>query len=138
MRFYVIIFVLLGFCFSGFAQEESKPYLIHSIYFGGGDYYIDDAQKEKLYNFLLAIPDIDEYEISVHGHTDDIGTYEYNQWLSENRSEMTVRQIMLHNIQREKILIKDFGEFNPVYDNSTFEGKLKNRRVDIILKKPEA
>ena len=50
---------------------------------------------------------------------------------------MVVRQVMLHNIPRDKILIKDFGELNPVYDNSTIEGKLKNRRVDIILKKPE-
>lgn len=117
------------------AQEQGEPVYIKSIYFGGGDYWIDDMQKEELYEFLEAIPNIEEYEISVHGHTDDIGGRAYNQWLSEMRSEMVIRQITLNNIPRETIAIKDFGELNPIYDNSTWEGKLKNRRCDVILKR---
>ena len=118
-----------------FAQSKSESIYIQSIYFGGGDYRIDENQKQDVYNFLESIPNIEEYEISVHGHTDDIGGVEYNQWLSEMRSEMVVRQLILKNIPRESIGIKDFGELNPIYDNSTWEGKLKNRRADIVLKK---
>ena len=118
-----------------FAQTKGEPVYIQSIFFGGGDYRIDEEQKEELANFLESIPHIEEYEISVHGHTDDIGGVEYNQWLSEMRSEMVVRQIMLKNISREAIGIKDFGELNPIYDNNTWEGKLKNRRADVVFKK---
>ena len=45
-------------------------------------------------------------------------------------------EIMKLNIDRQSISIEDFGELNPVYDNSTLEGRLRNRRVDIIIKKP--
>lgn len=117
------------------AQSKGEPVYIQSIYFGGGDYRIDESQKEELTRFLERIPNMEEYEISVHGHTDDIGGVEYNQWLSEMRSEMVVRQLELNNIPRETIGIKDFGELNPIYDNNTWEGKLKNRRADVVLKK---
>ena len=117
-----------------FAQSKGEPVYIQSIYFGGGDYRIDEGQKQDLAEFIESIPNIHEYEISVHGHTDDIGGVEYNQWLSEMRSEMVVRQLILKDISREMIGIKDFGELNPIYDNSTWEGKLKNRRADVVLK----
>jgi OOP family OmpA-OmpF porin len=117
------------------AQDQGEPVYIHSIYFGGGDYRIDSGQIQDLHDFIDAIPNLGEYEISVHGYTDDIGGIEYNQWLSGMRSEMVIRQLMFKNIPREVIAIKDFGELNPIYDNSTWEGKLKNRRCDVILKK---
>ena len=129
----LLFFLLIGPIL--FSQTKGDPVYIQSIYFGGGDYRIDKVQKKDLSDFLQSIPNIEEYEISVHGHTDDIGGVEYNQWLSEMRSEMVVRQVVLENITRESIGIKDFGELNPIYDNNTWEGKLKNRRADIVLKK---
>lgn len=117
-----------------FAQAEEPPYYIHSIYFGGGSYYIDPNQAQELHDWLESIPNIENCEISVHGHTDDIGGKEYNQWLSEMRTESTLQLLILKNIPRETISIEDFGELNPIYDNSTWEGKLKNRRVDVIIK----
>ncbi len=116
------------------AQDEDAPYHIFSIYFGGGSYYIDNSQAQELNDWLDRFPHLEDYEISVHSHTDDIGSKEYNAWLSRNRSEAAIRKLMQRGILREQISIEDFGELNPIYDNSTWEGKLKNRRVDIILK----
>lgn len=116
------------------AQEKEAPYHIFSIYFGGGSHYIDGQQAGELAQWLRQFPNIEDYEISVHSHTDDIGSQEYNAWLSRNRSEAAIRKLMENGVPAEQISIEDFGELNPVYDNSTWEGKLKNRRVDIILK----
>ncbi len=130
-----ILLLSLFITAANFAQTIGEPVYIQSIYFGGGDYRIDELQIEELHQFIESIPNIEEYEISVHGHTDDIGGVAYNQWLSEMRSEMVVRQLVLKNIPRETIGIKDFGELNPVYDNNTWEGRLKNRRADVVFKK---
>ena len=117
------------------AQEEEKPeYYIYSIYFGGGSFYISSDQQQGLSDFLDEIPDLDQHEISVHGHTDDIGGREYNQWLSEMRCDAAIMELMKKAIRQEQISIEEFGELNPIYDNSTREGKLKNRRVDIIIR----
>jgi outer membrane protein OmpA-like peptidoglycan-associated protein len=136
MKLYLYLLLLLGLpVFSTLsAQDQEPPYYIHSIYFGGGSSYIDQLQIDELHQWLDAIPNIENCEISIHGHTDDIGSYEYNQWLSKMRTEAALLQLLLKSIPEEIISIEDFGELNPIYDNSTWEGKLKNRRVDIIIK----
>ena len=133
MRHLLLLCVTLV-SFSLIAQEEEPSYYIFSIYFGGGSYYIDSQQEQELYDWLQTIPGIENHEISVHSHTDDIGGKEYNAWLSQMRSESALRRLVNYGIDRGVISIEDFGELNPVYDNSTWEGKLKNRRVDVIIK----
>ncbi|MBK6947244.1 MAG: OmpA family protein [Haliscomenobacter sp.] len=114
--------------------EDPEPYYLFSIYFGGGSYYIDPEQTEALYEWLDGIPGLEDHEISIHGHTDDIGGKEYNQVLSQFRSEQAFQKLIEKGIPKEQILLKDFGELNPLYDNNTWEGRRKNRRVDIIVK----
>ena len=136
MKRWSILCFLLGLAVVGFAQEEEKQdYYIYSIYFGGGNFYISPDQKQGLSDFLDGIPDIDQHEISVHGHTDNIGSKEYNQWLSEMRCDAAIFELLKNAlIREEQISIEEFGELNPVYDNSTWEGRLKNRRVDVIIR----
>jgi outer membrane protein OmpA-like peptidoglycan-associated protein len=110
-----------------------EPSMIKSIYFGGGSYYIDPRQAGDLEKFIKSFSNIQNYTITVHSHTDDIGSDEFNQMLSEMRSYMSIQNLLKINVPRDIITIHDFGEYNPIYDNSTMEGRLKNRRVDIIL-----
>lgn len=114
-------------------QLTPDPDLIISIYFGGGSYFVDKHQAQKLKEFIESHPDIEGYSITVHSHTDNIGSIEYNQRLAEMRSHEVVQRLLALKIARESISIHDFGEFNPVYDNATYEGRLRNRRVDVIL-----
>jgi outer membrane protein OmpA-like peptidoglycan-associated protein len=132
MKVLSALFVLLFPAFL-IAQDNEPSYYIHSIYFGGGSYYIDDQQTQELQDWLLTIPNIDDTEITIHSHTDNIGSKEYNEWLSQMRSRAAIIKLLEQGIPRELMSIEDFGELNPVYDNSTWEGKLKNRRVDIII-----
>ena len=114
-------------------ESPREPENIKSIYFGGGSYYVDYQQIIELQEFLNSIPHIETYYITVHSHTDNIGGVDYNNWLSQMRSASVVDQLILNEIKSEMIEIKDFGLHNPVYDNSTWEGRIRNRRVDIIL-----
>lgn len=109
-----------------------KPYLIKSIFFGGGSYYVSPDQIEELYKFIDGVI-LENYEIHIHSHTDNIGGVEYNNWLSQMRSE-SVRRILIEKPILENIIfIKDHGLFNPEFDNNTWTGRQKNRRVDVIL-----
>lgn len=129
-----MIILLLGFLPVCHGQQLTPdPSMIKSIYFGGGSYYISDYQIIEIREWIESFPNIDGYSITVHSHTDNIGSAEYNQALSEMRSYMSIQELLELNILREKITIQDFGQFNPIYDNSTQNGRLMNRRVDIIL-----
>lgn len=132
----LILSILMALSVGGisFAQKFGEPSAIRSIYFRGGSYYVDREQSDQLQHFLDSIPNLHNFLITVHSHTDNVGGKEYNEMLSEMRSESVVEKLISNErVKPEAIEIKDFGLFNPIYDNSTWEGRRKNRRVDIIL-----
>jgi len=131
MKLLLTNFIFFGALFNGLAQ--TGPQYQISIYFSGGSYYITEDQQLDLVEFIHKIPNIEQFNITIHSHTDNIGGVEFNDWLSKMRSQSAFEELLINNIQRDMIEIKDFGLHNPVYDNSSWEGKLKNRRVDIFL-----
>jgi outer membrane protein OmpA-like peptidoglycan-associated protein len=131
---FFLAWFLLGFNLVNAQDKEQPAYRIFSIYFGGGSYYIDGEQVQDLYKWLDEIPDIETQEISIHSHTDNIGSLQYNQTLSQLRSEAAFNKLLQKGIPYEIITIADYGEQAPVYSNDTMDGKLRNRRVDIIIK----
>ncbi len=131
---YTLLLVIWIFAIDTNAQDTgTEPQLIKSIYFGGGSYFIDTYQLQELEKFINSIQGVESYSITIHSYTDNIGSAEYNQRLSELRSEAAISELLKLSISLERIEIKDFGKFNPIYDNATLEGRLRNRRVDIIL-----
>lgn len=70
--------------------------------------------------------------LKIEGHTDSIGTNEYNQKLSERRAQ-SVENEFKQNITTDKIKYetRGYGEERPIADNATKEGRAKNRRVEI-------
>ncbi|MEQ9468094.1 MAG: OmpA family protein [Ekhidna sp.] len=133
MRFTITAIFVLLFSFS-YAQEEApQAYILKSIYFGGGSYYVDDYQYDELKLLVDSVKDIRDYTITIHSHTDNIGGAAYNEWLSEMRGDAVIEKLLFLEFTSNQIEKRDFGQFNPVYDNSTWEGRQKNRRVDIIF-----
>jgi outer membrane protein OmpA-like peptidoglycan-associated protein len=133
MRFIVII-VLTIFISPASAQQQSDE-IRKSIYFGGGSFDISDEQVSELSFWLDSIPNLlDKYDIHLISHTDPIGGKEYNEWLSQMRSE-AVQFILLQKkqIPKHKITVKNWGLENPVYQNNSYRGMRMNRRVDVIL-----
>ena len=71
------------------------------------------------------------YRVFVYGHTDDTGSEEYNQGLSERRARSVADYLADAGLPRELLQVKGFGKTNPRVENSTPAGRQKNRRVEI-------
>lgn len=132
MRFLAIILLSLSATLS-IAQDQPQAYILKSIYFGGGSYFVDEYQIEELKQLVDSVADIRDYTITIHSHTDNIGGAEYNEWLSEMRGDAVIERLLGLDFKSNQIEKRDFGQFNPVYDNRTWEGRRRNRRVDIIF-----
>lgn len=113
--------------------QSQDSLLLKSVYFGGGSYYVDQWQIRELYDFIDEVPSLQDYEIILFSHTDNIGSKEYNQWLSQMRSEAVKQELINKGIDSELIEIRDFGLKNPLYTNYSWQGRRMNRRVDVIL-----
>lgn len=69
---------------------------------------------------------------TIEGHTDNVGTDEYNMELSMRRAK-AVRQYLINNgIDAGRLSITGKGEQNPIADNATAQGRVDNRRVEIV------
>ncbi len=92
-----------------------------------------DAIIEQLKTFVTV------KEIRITGHTDSIGTREYNQRLSERRAQAVADYLIGRGVNPKLISTAGAGEDQPIADNGTPEGRAKNRRavIDIIGTKPK-
>ena len=86
---------------------------------------------EQIIELMKQAKDI---KLSVEGHTDSDGSNESNQKLSEARAKAVVDEIVKGGIDASRLSSAGFGEEKPIADNSTAEGKAKNRRVELIKK----
>ena len=125
-----LLMVIMNVGLAASAQEEIRK----SIYFDGGSWYIDDFQSTDLSRWLDSIPNLlEKYRIQLISHTDPIGGKEYNEYLSQMRSNAVFQLLVDQHIPREVISIKDWGLENPVYSNDDWAGRIMNRRVDVIV-----
>jgi len=134
----LLFLTFLCTCGPAQCQNTSSPTdqdHVISIFFGGGSYYIVPSENARLQEFLDEIPNLEAYEIEIQGHTDDIGNRAYNLRLSEYRARTVMQRLVDYPLPPEMMQVLPLGEDAPNYDNGTWEGKLSNRRVDVILKR---
>lgn len=74
-----------------------------------------------------------ELNVSVEGHTDNQGSAEYNMKLSEQRAKNVLDFLESQGIEAKRLTYKGYGMTRPIGDNSTKEGRQKNRRVDLVI-----
>ncbi len=72
-----------------------------------------------------------EMEVEVQGHTDNTGSAEYNQWLSEKRAQRVKDYLVSKGIDPSRLEAKGYGLTQPVASNATEEGRAQNRRVEL-------
>ena len=71
-------------------------------------------------------------KISVEGHTDNVGTPSSNKILSENRAKAVMNACLSKGIDKNRIAAIGWGQDKPIAENTTEEGKARNRRVEIV------
>jgi OOP family OmpA-OmpF porin len=76
-------------------------------------------------------------KISIEGHTDADGSDKHNQKLSEDRAGAVKGYLVEHGVSEQRLSSVGYGESKPIADNSTADGKEKNRRVEFLIKEQD-
>lgn len=108
------------------------------LLFKSGDAYLKPVGKTFLDKVAMRLKAIHNFRVHVEGHTDNqpmySGTYPSNWELSSARAGSVVRYfISSHSLTPSSLVVVGYGSTQPIGNNSTAEGRSKNRRVDIIL-----
>jgi outer membrane protein OmpA-like peptidoglycan-associated protein len=103
------------------------------VLFRSGSYELAAGARERLAKvsgIILAYPSL---HVSVEGHTDAVGSDEYNQTLSEMRAQAVRDYFVQQGIQSSSIEYHGYGKTAPFASNDTPEGRQQNRRVELVL-----
>ena len=87
--------------------------------------------RQKLTELASRLNGVDLEVVVATGHTDAIGTKEYNQKLSERRARAVKDFLVSQNVPADKVFVQGKGELQPVASNKTRDGRRQNRRVEV-------
>ncbi|WP_297705469.1 OmpA family protein [uncultured Eudoraea sp.] len=113
--------------------ELDKIHIFKSVLFNFDEFKLLDSAKtdvKRIYNYLDANKSL---QITVDGHTDNIGTSSYNQYLSDKRCSAVAQYLIELGLSEDRISWKGHGGIAPIASNETAEGRHKNRRVAFII-----
>jgi len=94
-------------------------------------YVLKPESQAKLTDLVDKTKAVNLEVIIAVGHTDSVGTEDYNQKLSVRRSDAIKNFLVGKGIEKNRIYTEGKGEKQPVADNKTSEGRAKNRRVEV-------
>jgi len=103
------------------------------VLFDFGQYSLKPEAREKLAKvsgILLAHPGLN---LQVEGYTDNVGSDEFNQKLSDQRANAVSDYLISQGIPQDRVSARGFGKNNPIASNDNAAGRQQNRRVQIVV-----
>lgn len=113
----------------------SKIFEIKNLNFESGKFNIQKQYFKDLENLVILLREQINIKIEIAGHTDSIGDNKTNIILSNNRAKSIKSYLVKNGILESRIKCVGYGEKQPITNNSTKEGREKNRRIEIRILK---
>jgi outer membrane protein OmpA-like peptidoglycan-associated protein len=116
-------------------RETARGLILNmsDVLFETGKYSLKPGAREKLAKIggiVLAHPGL---KLEVEGHTDNVGSDEYNQRLSEQRANSVRDYLVSQGVSADSVTALGLGKTRPVTDNNTAAGRQQNRRVELVV-----
>jgi OOP family OmpA-OmpF porin len=116
-------------------SENGEVQLLRPIEFEYGKAVIKDVSFPILDEVLALMKSRPSVRLGVYGHTDNRGAIEVNMRLSKDRAAACKNYLINHGIAASRLESQGFGPKQPISDNTTDEGRARNRRVDFKILK---
>ena len=110
---------------------SDKRICLFNINFDFNSYKLRPESKQPLYDVAMMMKAYPEMRIKVYGHTDSLGTENYNNVLSLQRANAVIKYLKSQGIDSSRMEPEGLGKKYPIDSNQTPQGRFKNRRVEI-------
>jgi outer membrane protein OmpA-like peptidoglycan-associated protein len=120
------------------AENEIAVRLINDILFDFNSYALRPESRDTLRELANNFRQYPDEQISVEGHTDNVGSDDYNQRLSQQRADSVRNYLVDQGVPNERVTSAGFGKSQPKAGNDTPEGRQLNRRVEIHIRSAQS
>lgn len=118
-----------------FLQKITKgaKIVLNNIFFAAGKSNLNPESLNELERLVDILKENPKIKVEISGHTDNIGSRESNQKLSEQRAKEVVDSLKKQGIDKDRLRYKGYAFSKPVASNDTKEGRKQNRRVEFEI-----
>lgn len=116
-------------------QQVNTSVILKNVFFEFGSSTIQQYSIPELNNVVQYMKNNPNISVEIAGHTDNIGSYEQNMKLSQQRADAVAKYLISKGIDKTRLTTKGYGYTKPLYPNDTPEHRQENRRVEFIIKK---
>ncbi|MDY0014662.1 MAG: OmpA family protein [Bacteroidales bacterium] len=113
--------------------EMGESIVLHNIFFDTDKWELKPESEVELHNLLILLKNNHKMQVEIGGHTDNIGTREYNMLLSNNRAKAVFDYLIRNGIDAKRLKYKGYGFDNPISTNDTEAGRALNRRTEFTI-----
>lgn len=103
------------------------------IHFETGKFEVLEESYSEIQKIATSLLNSKSIKIEIRGHTDDVGSEDDNQNLSEQRAKSVKKVLISMGIDPNRMTTKGFGESKPIVPNTTPENRAKNRRTEFVI-----
>jgi len=120
-----------------FIEDKSKPvdkttwFSFDRLDFETGSATLKPTSAEQLKNITEIMKAYPKVALKIGGYTDNVGSADANLKLSQLRAQNTMQELVKLGVDAKRLEAEGYGEKYPVADNSTEDGRAKNRRIDL-------
>ena len=124
-----------------FIEDKSKPvdkttwFSFDRLDFETGSATLKPTSAEQLRNIAEIMKAYPQVTLKIGGYTDNVGSAADNLKLSQLRAQNTMQELVKMGVDAKRLQAEGYGETHPIADNSTEDGRAKNRRIDLLVTK---
>ena len=113
--------------------KVGKRVVLNNILFETGKSVLTPGSSSELERLIDILEENEHMRIEISGHTDNTGSESFNFRLSENRAKAVVDYLVKNGIDIARLEYRGYGPQQPIADNTTAEGRSRNRRVEFKI-----
>ena len=113
--------------------KEGKAVVLNNVNFDFDSYILLESSEDELNSFYQFLIDNSQLRFSINGHTDNMGTDEYNQELSIKRAKSVYNWLINKGIQQSRLEYQGFGKKYPLVNSTDDKSRAINRRVEVQI-----
>ncbi len=115
-------------------EQEVIDTAFDNLEFVSGKAVIKEASKASLSKLASLLIDKSDWKLMISGHTDNVGNDQANMKLSEQRAQAVADYLESNGVSKDRMIVRWFGETEPIADNESEAGRQQNRRVEMEIK----
>lgn len=120
------------------ATDRGLVLTLGDVLFGTGRSDLTSGGTNTLDKLVVFLNNYPDRNVVIEGHTDDVGSHEMNQTLSQHRADSVKFYLVQQGIRHKRLAASGMGETQPIADNQSPSGRQQNRRVEVIINNPQS